>query len=39
MVAGDGSTTPLSSEKVMVFWERCRDLGLILGKGGHYENV
>ncbi|KAF2904697.1 hypothetical protein ILUMI_01479 [Ignelater luminosus] len=39
LVRGDGSTTPLSPEKVMKFWENCRDLGLIIGKGGYFGNV
>lgn len=39
LVTGDGSTTPLAPEKVMKLWERCRDLGLIVGKGGYFGNV
>lgn len=39
LVKGDGSTTPLSPEKIMKFWESCRDLGLIIGKGGYFGNV
>ncbi|XP_076263105.1 alanine--glyoxylate aminotransferase 2, mitochondrial [Rhynchophorus ferrugineus] len=33
------SRRPLSPEKILKLWETCRDLGLIVGKGGYYGNV
>lgn len=35
----DSSRKPLSPEKILRFWEHCRDLGLIVGKGGAAGNV
>lgn len=39
LVSGDGTTTPLSAAMILELWERCRDLGLIVGKGGYFGNV
>ncbi|KAK5642309.1 hypothetical protein RI129_008476 [Pyrocoelia pectoralis] len=39
MVAGDGSKTPLETAKLMKYWERCRELGVIFGRGGYFDNV
>lgn len=39
MVTGDGSTTPLDPGLMLKFWDRCRDLGVLLGKGGYFGNV
>lgn len=31
--------TPLENSKVLKIWEKCRDLGLLIGKGGYNGNV
>ncbi|CAG9838789.1 unnamed protein product [Diabrotica balteata] len=33
------SKKPLDPKKVMTFWEKCLDLGLIIGKGGLHGNI
>lgn len=39
LVTGDGSTDPLPSDIFTKFWDSCKDMRLILGKGGIYGNV
>uniref|UniRef100_A0A1Y1KAE8 Alanine--glyoxylate aminotransferase 2, mitochondrial n=1 Tax=Photinus pyralis TaxID=7054 RepID=A0A1Y1KAE8_PHOPY len=39
MVAGDGSRTPLEPAKVMKYWERCLELGIVIGRGGYFGHV
>lgn len=39
LVRGDGSTAPLDPKRFMRFWENCRKMGLIIGKGGQFGNV
>lgn len=39
LVNGDDSTAPLPADKFLKLWEHCRDLGLIVGKGGQFGNV
>jgi len=39
MVRDQASREPLPVEKVNDVWERCKDMGVLLGKGGLYSNV
>lgn len=39
MVSDKKSRKPLDSEKVLDIWEDCKDMGVLLGKGGRYGNV
>lgn len=36
LVNDKASRTPLSTDRVLDIWERCKDLGVLLGKGGLY---
>lgn len=39
LVYGDGTTNPLDAKEFMEIWEDCRDMGLIIGRGGVNGNV
>lgn len=39
LVKGNGSVNHLPPEDFLDVWEACKDMGLIVGKGGHYGNV
>ena len=39
MVNDKASRAPLSPEKMMNIWEDCKDMGLLLGKGGINGNI
>merc|ERR1719367_1661766 len=39
MVNDKASRAPLSAEKMMNIWEDCKDMGLLLGKGGINGNI
>jgi len=39
MVDDRESKKPLPADQMMSIWEECREMGLLLGKGGYYGNV
>lgn len=39
LVDGDGTTKPLETGKFFKFWERCLQMGLVIGRGGLFGNV
>lgn len=39
MVADKQSKAPLPAEKVLAIWEDCKDMRVLLGKGGVHGNV
>ncbi|KAF5286186.1 hypothetical protein FQA39_LY16356 [Lamprigera yunnana] len=39
MIDGCGSDKPSESTKMVKYWDRCKELGVLLGRGGYYGNV
>lgn len=39
LTLGDGTVNYLPVDDFMEIWEACRDMGLILGRGGVHGNV
>ena len=39
MVEDKATNTPLVAEKMLQIWEDCKDMGVLLGKGGLNGNV
>ena len=39
MVEDSTSHAPMTKERFAVIWEQCKDMGLLLGKGGFHGNV
>jgi alanine-glyoxylate transaminase/(R)-3-amino-2-methylpropionate-pyruvate transaminase len=39
LIKNDEFASPVENEKYIEVWEACRDLGLIIGRGGIHGNV
>ena len=39
LVADPETRTPLPAADVLSIWEQCKDMGVLIGKGGYYGNV
>lgn len=39
MVKSKESQEPLSNEAFLDIWEKCKDDGVLLGRGGYHKNV
>lgn len=35
----EGTTKPLATDQFMDIWERCKNMGVLLGRGGNNGNV